>query len=81
MTPTPEALADGALLDRLARGEAVPGGPGACANPIGCHHAKVWHTPKTGTQPCEIGHRPVTQHLTACGCRDYQRTNTRGGAA
>ena len=45
MTP-----AEGAATDRLAHGQAVPGGPGACT----CHHAKVWHTPKTSTRPCEV---------------------------
>lgn len=47
MTP-----AEGMLTDRLARGEAVPGGPGACARP-GCGHAKVWHSATNRRHPCE----------------------------
>lgn len=74
----PITAAEGAILDRLAHGEPVPGGPGACAH---CHHALVWHTPKTTTQPCEIGHRPVTAHMPACGCRAYRRAAALGGAA
>ena len=31
-----------ALIDRLARGEAVPGGPGACDR-NGCAHLTLWH--------------------------------------
>lgn len=72
---TPE---EAAVTDRLAHGEPVPGGPGACAR---CHHAEVWHTPKTTNRPCEIGHRAVTAHLDACGCRAYQLAAALGGAA
>jgi hypothetical protein len=43
--------------ERLGRGEAVPGGPGACAS---CHHGHPWHTPKTRRRPCE-----------RCGCPGY----------
>ena len=46
MTP-----AEGAATDRLAHGEAVPGGPGACGR---CHHAKVWHSATNRTHPCEL---------------------------
>lgn len=45
MTP-----AEGAATDRLAHGEAVPGGPGACGT---CHHAKVWHSHTNRNHPCE----------------------------
>lgn len=43
---TPECW-DG--VERLSRGEAVPGAHGACP---ACHHAKVWHKPATATKPC-----------------------------
>ena len=33
---------EGILTDRLSRGEAVPGGPGACDRP-GCAHLILWH--------------------------------------
>jgi len=33
---------EGILQDRLARGEAVPGGPGACDRD-GCAHLTMWH--------------------------------------
>jgi hypothetical protein len=33
---------EGAEMDALSRGEAVPGGPGACDRP-GCAHLTVWH--------------------------------------
>lgn len=44
------AAAEPSATDLLARGEAVPGGPGACTE---CHHGKVWHRPKTRNRPCE----------------------------
>lgn len=51
---TPE---DGEVCDRLARGEAVPGGPGACTRE-GCGHLTLWHRKGSGypnykRQPCE----------------------------
>lgn len=42
--------AEGEQTDRLARGEAVPGGPGACSS---CHHAKVWHNRANRVHECE----------------------------
>jgi hypothetical protein len=33
---------EGTISDRLSRGEAVPGGPGACDRP-GCAHLALWH--------------------------------------
>jgi hypothetical protein len=53
--------AEGEATDRLARGEAVPGGPGACARP-GCGHAKVWLAHLNRRHPCE-----------RCGCRGFVR--------
>ena len=50
---------EGALTDRLSRGEAAPGGPGACGQE-GCAHAKVWHS-RYGKHPCE-----------RCDCPSYQ---------
>jgi hypothetical protein len=44
---TPE---EGIVTDRLARGEAVPGGPGACGRD-GCWHQMLWHD-RPGTKPC-----------------------------
>jgi hypothetical protein len=38
------------FTELLAEGEAIPGEKGACA---WCHHAKVWHKPKTKFSPCE----------------------------
>jgi hypothetical protein len=38
----PMTAEDGRICDLLARGEAVPGGPGACARE-GCHHLTLWH--------------------------------------
>ena len=57
---TPE---EGDQTDRLARGEQVPGGPGACT---GCHHGEVWHR-KAGTRNgCE-----------KCNCRKFSSTRRR----
>ena len=52
---------DGILTDRLARGQAVPGGPGACDRP-GCAHLTLWH----GEHGRYRG-RPCRQ----CGCPAY----------
>jgi hypothetical protein len=49
MTMTGE---EGEATDRLARGESVPGGPGACARP-GCGHAKVHHNAGNRVRECE----------------------------
>jgi Protein of unknown function (DUF3631) len=51
MTTTPRSD-DWPAIDRLARGESVPGHASACARE-GCAHGKPWHTPKTQTRPCE----------------------------
>lgn len=48
----PAAPSEGQLVDQLARGESVPGGPGACTRP-GCGHAKVWHNPGNRVHECE----------------------------
>jgi hypothetical protein len=53
---TPE---EGIVTDRLARGEAVPGGPGACGRD-GCWHQMLWHD-RHGEKPCR-----------RCGCPGYQ---------
>lgn len=55
MTP-----AEGELTDRIARGEAVEGGPGACTRP-GCAHGRVWHSSSNRQHPCE-----------RCECPGYQ---------
>jgi hypothetical protein len=55
---TPE---EGAIIDRLAFGEPVPGAPGACGRP-GCAHGKIWHSHTNRAQPCD---RP------GCGCAGY----------
>lgn len=58
--PAPAPERDPALMsqtDALAHGQAVPGGPGACAD---CHHAKVWHSVTNRRHPCE-----------RCGCQRY----------
>jgi len=49
--PRPSSLTaeQGAVIDRLARGEAVPGARGACAS---CHHARVWHAHADRNHPC-----------------------------
>lgn len=52
--------AEGAATDRLARGEAVPGGPGACAGPS-CAHGRPWHS-RHGKRRCE-----------RCPCPGYVR--------
>src|SRR6266851_903273 len=52
---------DGNLDDRLSRGEAVPGGPGACDRD-GCAHLTLWH----GERGRYRG-RPCRQ----CGCPAY----------
>jgi Protein of unknown function (DUF3631) len=57
---TPE---EGAITDRLARGEAVPGGPGACGRD-GCWHQQLWHD-RTSTKPCR-----------KCGCPGYVLPHT-----
>lgn len=41
-TTLAERQAEGRQIDALARGEAVPGGPGACSRQ-GCHHLTLWH--------------------------------------
>lgn len=46
-------------IEQLARGGAVPGGPGACA---GCGHGKVWHNPRNRVRECE-----------RCECKGYAR--------
>ena len=51
--------AAGVLIDRLARGESVHFGPGACYRPE-CGHAKVWHNPRNRTYEC-----------MKCGCGRY----------
>jgi hypothetical protein len=43
---------EGEITDRLARGESVPGGPGACAR-HGCAHAKVHHNSRNRVHECE----------------------------
>ena len=43
---------EGEATDRLARGESLPGGPGACARP-GCGHAKVHHNARNRVGECE----------------------------
>jgi hypothetical protein len=45
--------AEGAITDRLGRGDAIPFGPGACYRP-GCWHAKVWHSVLNRRHPCEL---------------------------
>jgi hypothetical protein len=59
--PQPAAMtpAEGAQIDRLAHGEAVPEHRSACAAP-GCGHAKVWHSPTNRARPCE-----------RCNCTSY----------
>ncbi|HLN70847.1 MAG TPA: DUF3631 domain-containing protein [Streptosporangiaceae bacterium] len=52
---------EGILHDRLARGEAVPGGPGACARD-GCAHLTLWHG-----EHGRYRKRPCRQ----CGCPSY----------
>jgi hypothetical protein len=47
MTP-----AEGIVTDWLARGDAVPGGPGACARD-GCAHAKVHHNLRNRVHQCQ----------------------------
>lgn len=49
-------------MERLGRGESVPGGIGACARP-GCAHSKPWHTPDDPRRPCE-----------QCPCEAFQET-------
>lgn len=56
----PLTAADGRIMDRLAKGEAIEGAPGTCARP-GCHHALVWHSPTNRRRPCE-----------RCDCPGYQ---------
>jgi hypothetical protein len=56
--PLPDGAPPG---DRLSRGEAVPGGPGACAR-RGCAHSKPWHTPASPRRACE-----------RCACPGYSR--------
>jgi hypothetical protein len=51
---------EGELTDRLARGEAVPGGPGACARDD-CAHALVRHS-RHGRKRCE-----------RCPCPGFER--------
>jgi hypothetical protein len=48
MPLTPE---EGQIIDRLSRGEAIPGAPGTC---LGCHHAKVWHNPRNRIRECTV---------------------------
>jgi hypothetical protein len=43
---------EGIQQDQLSRGEAVPGGPGACARG-GCAHAQVRHS-RYGRKRCEV---------------------------
>ena len=52
---------EGILTDRLARGEAVPGGPGACDRD-GCAHLTLWHG-----EHGRYNKRPCRQ----CGCPAY----------
>ena len=52
---------EGIVTDRLARGEAVPGGPGTCARD-GCAHLTLWH----GEHSRHRG-RPCRQ----CSCPAY----------
>lgn len=59
-TTDAEREAEGRQIDDLARGESVPGAPGACARE-GCHHLTLWHCAPEGggrypshrTQPCQ----------------------------
>jgi hypothetical protein len=55
-----EAAAARNLTDRLAAGESVPGGPGACHR---CGHAKVWHNLRNRTRECE-----------QCQCARYEES-------
>jgi hypothetical protein len=52
--PRPSSLTpeQGADLDRIARGEAVPGHRSACASE-GCAHGRIWHSHTNRNQPCE----------------------------
>lgn len=51
---SPMTAYEGGLVDRLARGEAVPEHPSACASVPGCGHAKIWHKQRSGRLgPCQ----------------------------
>jgi hypothetical protein len=54
---------EGAEMDRLSRGEAVPGGPGACDRP-GCGHLTLWHGQASSR-------RYKGQSCRQCGCPAY----------
>jgi hypothetical protein len=56
-TPRPDD--DDELRDRLSAGEAVPGGPGACARE-GCAHLILWHERRGKSRACG-----------KCGCPAY----------
>ena len=58
----PMSAGEGALADRLARGEPAAGHPSACASQPGCWHAKVRHRHAGTASPCEI---------PGCPCLDY----------
>jgi hypothetical protein len=47
------------VADRLSRGEAVPGGPGACAQ---CGHLTLWHG---------VNGRYRNKPCTKCDCPAY----------
>jgi hypothetical protein len=54
-------IAEGQRIDRQARGEAIPGAPGACTRP-GCAHPMIWHEHANRNRPCE-----------RCDCGGFQR--------
>ena len=60
---------EGIQHDRLARGEAVPGGPGACDRD-GCAHLTLWHG-----EHGRYRKRPCRQ----CGCPAYVAAARRRG--
>lgn len=47
---------EGALTDRVARGEPVPEHPSTCTSaPFRCWHGKIWHKGRSGRLgPCEV---------------------------
>jgi hypothetical protein len=68
MNNWPMTAEDGRVADLLSRGEAVPGGPGACTRE-GCHHLTLWHG-----EHGRYRDRPCTRP----GCRCTGFTDERG---
>ncbi len=58
----PLTRTEGALLERLAHGKAVPVHPSACSSVPDCWHARVWHRNTPRDRSCLV---------PGCECLDY----------